>query len=97
MLKKITTIIFLSIFIYSCSEEISNNKIDNVPPETSLFLFTDSLISQQQSRLTVNWWGDDPDGLVNKLRGYRRRLEIQDEVSIVRDIKSREPIISGSR
>ncbi|MBZ0183391.1 MAG: hypothetical protein K8F60_13115 [Melioribacteraceae bacterium] len=64
MLKKITIIIFLSIFIYSCSEEISNNKIDNVPPETSLFLFTDSLISQQQSRLTVNWWGDDPDGLI---------------------------------
>merc|ERR1711871_622800 len=42
--------------------------------------------------LNGNWVGvnDDPDGLVNKLRGYRRRLEIQDEVSIVRDIKSRE-------
>ena len=64
MLKKIFFIFLLTILLISCSEEISNSKVDNLPPQTSLFLFTDSTIAQQQSRLTVNWWGDDPDGLV---------------------------------
>lgn len=64
MLKKIAQIFILSFLIISCSEEISNSQIENIAPETSLFLFTDSAIAQQQSRLTVNWWGDDPDGLI---------------------------------
>lgn len=64
MLKKILSILVLAVLFISCSEEISSNKTENLPPETNLFLFTDSSLAQQQSKLTVNWWGDDPDGLV---------------------------------
>lgn len=38
--------------------------VNNLKPETHLFLFTDSSISQQKSKLKVHWWGDDKDGLV---------------------------------
>jgi hypothetical protein len=42
------------------------NKVENFPPETKIFLFPDSLngISKQKSKLSVYWWGDDPDGFV---------------------------------
>jgi hypothetical protein len=36
----------------------------NQPPDTGLFLYPDSTISDQPSRLKVSWWGDDPDGLI---------------------------------
>lgn len=35
-----------------------------MPPVTHLFLYPDSTVSQQPSKLRMNWWGDDPDGLV---------------------------------
>lgn len=41
-----------------------NNPVGNQPPDTGLFLYPDSTIRQQPSRLTVHWWGDDPDGLI---------------------------------
>ncbi len=51
-------------FILGCDEEINDIAKDNFPPETKIFLFPDSSISAQPSKLTVGWWGDDPDGLV---------------------------------
>lgn len=54
----------LGVFLTMCSEGISDNPIENQPPETSLSIFADGEISQQQSRLNISWWGDDPDGLV---------------------------------
>jgi hypothetical protein len=56
--------IFLSIVIVTCTEEGVNNPIGNQPPNTGMFLYPDSTISPQQSRLTVHWWGDDIDGLI---------------------------------
>lgn len=55
----------ITIFI-SCSEKITGNKIDNLPPETKVFLFPDSAdqVSKQKSKLKIFWWGDDPDGFV---------------------------------
>ena len=41
-----------------------NNPIGNLPPNTGFFLYPDSTILPQQSRLTIHWWGDDPDGEV---------------------------------
>jgi len=58
-------IIFLSIGIITCTEEGVNNPIGNQPPDTGLFLYPDSTIRQQPSRLNVHWWGDDPDGLIS--------------------------------
>src|SRR3972149_9358279 len=57
-------LIFTAIGIISCKEEGVNNPIGNQPPNTGLFLYPDSTISPQQSRLTIHWWGDDPDGLI---------------------------------
>lgn len=51
-------------FINSCSEEFPDQPNGNSPPNTGMFLYPDSTVSQQPSRLRVNWWGDDPDGLI---------------------------------
>lgn len=47
-----------------CTEDVTEVPYVNKPPKTGLFLVPDSVISQQASRLQVNWWGDDSDGLV---------------------------------
>ena len=52
------------ISFYSCSEEFPDQPNGNIPPDTGMFLYPDSTVSQQPSRLTVHWWGDDPDGLI---------------------------------
>ena len=36
----------------------------NQPPHTGIFLYPDSAISSQPSKINVHWWGDDPDGFV---------------------------------
>ena len=40
--------------------------LPNQAPDTEIFLFADDpdSLNQQKSRLSVHWWGDDPDGLV---------------------------------
>ena len=43
---------------------MGNNPVGNQPPETGLFLYPDSTISKQPSRLRVHWWGDDKDGTI---------------------------------
>jgi hypothetical protein len=66
MIKKIfkyLALLVLAMFI-SCDENINDSPIENQPPETHLFLYTDAEISQQKSKLQVHWWGDDKDGLV---------------------------------
>ncbi len=57
-------VILSSILFYSCTEDFSDNPIGNIPPDTGLFLYPDSSVSKQPSRLRVSWWGDDPDGLI---------------------------------
>lgn len=63
-LLKHSLILILFVGFISCTEEFSNNPIGNLPPNTGLFLYPDSTIAQQPSRIFVSWWGDDPDGLV---------------------------------
>ena len=50
--------------IITCSEDQVNNPAGNQAPDTGLFLYPDTTINQQTSRLQVHWWGDDPDGVV---------------------------------
>ncbi|MEJ5306526.1 MAG: hypothetical protein WHV63_11365 [Ignavibacteria bacterium] len=71
----ISLLIFIVIFI-SCSEKITGSKVENLPPDTKIFLFLDSTygISKQKSKLPVYWWGDDPDGFV---LGYYIKWENQ--------------------
>lgn len=59
--------LFIILVLFSCKEEVVNNPQKNQPPDTGLFLYPDSTINQQPSRLHVHWWGDDPDGVI---RGY---------------------------
>lgn len=56
--------LIISLVIVSCKDDIVNNPVENQPPNTGLFLYPDSTIGQQQSRLQVHWWGDDPDGII---------------------------------
>ncbi len=64
-MKKTILIVLLSLLWFvSCDEELTDNTLENQPPETNLYIFTEDNISQQQSQLNVHWWGDDPDGLV---------------------------------
>lgn len=61
---KIFFALILGLFFASCFDNPSDSPIGNQPPDTGLFLYPDSTISQQPSRLKVSWWGDDPDGVV---------------------------------
>jgi len=66
MKKLLLLLLFIStvFIIITCTEEGVNNPVGNQAPDTGLFLYPDSTISPQQSRLTVYWWGDDKDGLI---------------------------------
>jgi hypothetical protein len=66
MVKLLRLIFLISsiLILLSCTEDVVNNPVGNQPPNTGLFLFPDSTISQQPSRLNVHWWGDDPDGII---------------------------------
>jgi hypothetical protein len=56
--------IFICVLVISCTEDQVSNPAGNQPPNTGLSLYPDSTILPQQSRLTIHWWGDDPDGTV---------------------------------
>jgi hypothetical protein len=69
-LHKITNIYF-SLFLFtglfllnSCSKEFPDQPVGNSAPNTGMFLYPDSTVAQQPSRLKVSWWGDDKDGLI---------------------------------
>ncbi|GAB1348253.1 hypothetical protein MASR1M107_04650 [Ignavibacteriales bacterium] len=65
--KKILIIVFsffMVLGLSSCTDTATGVLIGNKPPDTHIFLYPDSTVAQQPSKLTVNWWGDDPDGLV---------------------------------
>ena len=66
-MKKLFLLLLFSSIVFiitTCTEEGVNNPVGNQAPETGLFLYPDSTIRPQQSRLTIHWWGDDPDGLI---------------------------------
>ncbi|MCW8803745.1 MAG: hypothetical protein OQK57_05040 [Ignavibacteriaceae bacterium] len=56
--------IFISALFFSCKDDPISNPVGNQEPNTGLFLYPDSTIGQQLSRLQVHWWGDDPDGTI---------------------------------
>lgn len=56
--------VLLFVFTQGCHDNPTDSPIGNKAPDTHLSLFPDAGIKQQPSRLTVSWWGDDPDGLV---------------------------------
>jgi len=60
--------VFISIvFVYSCTEPITGS-VDNLPPQTYLSLFPDSIIAPGSTLKRIHWWGDDPDGFVASYR-----------------------------
>lgn len=61
---KLLFISFLSLLSFSCYDNLVDNPMGNIPPNTYSFLYPDSTISSQPSRLNVHWSGDDPDGFV---------------------------------
>ncbi len=61
---KIISIISLALLLSSCFKDMVNNPIGNQPPKTGIFLYPDSSISRQPSKIDVHWWGDDPDGFI---------------------------------
>ena len=64
MKKLLLIIVPLLLLISSCKDDTVSNPEGNQAPKTGLFLYPDSTIGQQLSRLQVHWWGDDPDGLI---------------------------------
>lgn len=61
------TVIYGLVFLQSCTE-VPEGIPTNLPPETYLSLFPDSIISPQKTKLRISWWGDDPDGLIKEFR-----------------------------
>ncbi len=62
-LKYFTVLIAFTILI-SCDETVNDVLKENQSPDTKIFLFPDSSISPQPSKLKIGWWADDPDGIV---------------------------------
>ncbi len=56
--------IFILVLVISCTDDPVSNPKGNQAPTTGLFLYPDSSIIKQPSRLQVHWWGDDPDGFI---------------------------------
>jgi hypothetical protein len=54
----------ISLLVISCKDDPVSNPIGNRSPNSGLFLYPDSSIIKQPSRLQVHWWGDDPDGII---------------------------------
>ncbi len=52
---------------FSCSDPTSGT-IDNLPPDSYLSIFPDSIIAPGSTLKKINWWGDDPDGIVQGFR-----------------------------
>lgn len=68
MLTSLLTVLVISLsLIYSCDDP-SSARFENQSPETYLSLFPDSTIAPGSTRLTIRWWGDDPDGYVTGFR-----------------------------
>lgn len=61
---KILILIFTATLFTSCVNDVADNPIGNQPPHTGIFLYPDSTISRQPSKIEMHWWGDDPDGFV---------------------------------
>ncbi|MGA9295526.1 MAG: hypothetical protein WBV81_23245 [Ignavibacteriaceae bacterium] len=61
---KIVFILSLAFFSSSCFKDVADNPKGNQPPHTGVFLYPDSSISSQPSKINIHWWGDDPDGFV---------------------------------
>lgn len=66
MFRNTLNIFFVLIVILfaSCTKDTVNNPVGNQAPHTGVFLNPDSSISEQPSRFSMHWWGDDPDGFV---------------------------------
>jgi hypothetical protein len=61
---KLLIVLISSIVFLSCYDKLTDNPVGNLAPNTYSFLYPDSSISSQPSRLSVHWSGDDPDGFV---------------------------------
>jgi len=61
---KYFVVIALGLLLSSCFKDMVNNPIGNQAPHTGVFLYPDSSISRQPSKIDMHWWGDDPDGFV---------------------------------
>lgn len=57
-------VLFAFTILISCDETVNDVLKENQPPDTKIFLFPDSSVSPQPSKLTIGWWADDPDGIV---------------------------------
>lgn len=61
-----TCLLLTATFIAACNRDLNGDLFGNKAPETSLT--TDTIIrfgdDRLESEVTLNWWGDDPDGFV---------------------------------
>ena len=83
-------LLLLALLVWACDEtpfhpKKEANPVGNQPPETYLFLLSDTLnvgvvdsvgIDTTASKQVMHWWGDDSDGLVI---GYYVQWDYQDE------------------
>jgi hypothetical protein len=61
---KILAVAAFALLLSSCFKDMVNNPVGNQAPHTGVFLYPDSSISRQPSKIDMHWWGDDPDGFV---------------------------------
>ena len=59
----VVCLLALSIW-FACSDNFVDNPNMNQAPRTFVTIFSSSELNPIRSRVTLNWWGDDPDGVV---------------------------------
>ncbi len=57
-------VFLLLVVAIACSENFSDNPGLNQPPKTFVTIFSNNPLNPITSKVTLNWWGDDPDGIV---------------------------------
>ncbi|MCG8607427.1 hypothetical protein MJD09_20900 [bacterium] len=54
----------VTICLFGCSEDFADNPKGNQPPNTFVTFFSSNQLNPITSKVTLTWWGDDPDGVV---------------------------------
>ena len=65
---------FIALTLYSCKDDITGQSNTNLPPNTNLSIYPDSIIAPGSTIKTIHWWGDDPDGFI---KGYMVSFDAQ--------------------
>jgi len=64
MYRNLLLLLLIPFIMASCIDQPVSERMENMPPTTSVWLMPDDTLRATSSRQHIHWWGDDPDGFV---------------------------------